>query len=139
VLIIAFYKLKMAVTLGVLLYLPLVLLGGALIHGAFFILISVPVFWLTDNSGFGYLIFDFNDFVRYPLSIYSRGIQILLTFLLPYAFINFYPAQYFLKKTDLLGFHPCFVFLTPVVGGILFWGAYRFWLRGISAYKSTGS
>lgn len=139
VIAVAFNQLNLSLNFGTLLYLPLVLLGGALIHSSFFIFISVPVFWLTDNNGFAFLIFDFNDFIRYPVSIYNRGIQLMLTFVLPFAFVNFYPAQFFLKKTDLLGFHPYFVFLTPIVGVVLFWGAYRFWLLGISAYKSTGS
>jgi ABC-2 type transport system permease protein len=58
---------------------------------------------------------------------------------LPYAFINFYPAQFILGKEDYLGFPPVLVYLTPAVGIILFVVAYQFWRVGLNHYKSTGS
>ena len=34
---------------------------------------------------------NLTEFIQYPLSVYHRGIRELLTFVLPYAFINYYP------------------------------------------------
>ena len=45
------------------------------------------------------------DFTRYPISIYTRGVRIVLTFVLPFAFMNYFPATYFLQK-DRHGFEP---------------------------------
>lgn len=47
--------------------------------------------------------------------LYDRWIQVMLTYVVPIAFINFYPAQYFLKKDDFLGFNPILVYLSPIV------------------------
>ncbi|RJE86181.1 hypothetical protein D3P07_19060 [Paenibacillus sp. 1011MAR3C5] len=82
---------------------------------------------------------DFKDFIRYPVSIYPASIQIVLTLVVPYAFINFYPAQYFLNKQDFLLFHPVFQYLTLAVGAVLFTGAILLWRWGINHYHSTGS
>ena len=38
------------------------------------------------------------EFTRYPISIYSRGVRLLLTFVVPFAFMNYFPARYFLHK-----------------------------------------
>lgn len=117
----------------------LVSIGGALIQGAAFIFTSVPAFWIVQNSALMNIVNNLKSFVRYPVSLYNKGIQILLTLVIPYAFINFYPAQIFLKKNDFMMFHPVFQYLTPIVGLLLFAGGYLFWQLGISHYKSTGS
>ncbi|KAB2846375.1 MAG: ABC transporter permease, partial [Ignavibacterium sp.] len=115
-------------------------LSGALIQGAAFIFTSVPSFWLVQsNSLMDIFIWDLKSFIRYPISAYHRIIQVILTLIIPYAFINFYPAQYFLNKNDFLMFHPVFQYLSPLVGVLLFIFAYRFWNTGINHYKSTGS
>jgi ABC-2 type transport system permease protein len=65
-------------------------------------------------------------------------VQVILTFILPYGFINFYPAQLFLGKDDYL-FHPSLPYATLPVGLGLFSLAYRFWRYGINRYQGTGS
>ncbi|NJD02200.1 MAG: ABC transporter permease [Ruminiclostridium sp.] len=133
-------KLGLSVTLVNVLFLILTIISGALIQGAGFIFTSVPSFWMVQNNFLmETIMYDLKYFIRYPISIYNKFIQIILTFIIPYAFINFYPAQFFLKKNDFLIFHPVFQFLSPVVGILLILGAYRFWLFGISKYESTGS
>lgn len=135
-----FVKLNIEVSLGNTLSLIIVLLSGALIQAAGFLFTSVPAFWIIETNSIREIIyFQTRNFIRYPISIYNKLVQILLTFLLPYAFINFYPAQFFLKKDDFLMFHPYFQYLSPFVGIILFLLAYRFWVFGTDHYKSTGS
>ena len=70
---------------------------------------------------------------------YPRFIQVLLTFVIPYGFMSFYPAQYFLQKNDFLLFFPWFQYLTPVVGAVLLTLAVVFWKAGLRRYQSTGS
>lgn len=140
VLVISIIKLEIAITPVRVLFLMITLAGGALIQGAAFIFTSVPSFWLIRNTGLmPMLMYDLKGFIRYPISIYSKTLQVFLTLVVPYAFINFYPAQYFLKKNDFLMFHPVFQFLTPLVGIVLFLGALKFWNIGVNHYQSTGS
>ena len=137
---ICFRNLNITLTLTKLCMLIIVIIGASLIQGAAFLITSIPAFWFIKNSGITYLFYrGMTRFLRYPISIYSKGIQIFLTVILPYAFINFFPSQIFLNKDDFLMFNPIFQYLTPVVGVILFIIAYMFWNIGINHYKSTGS
>lgn len=122
------------------LFLMVTLLGGALIQGAALIITSVPAFWVVESGGLrDILFFQAKGFIRYPISIFATPIQVILTLILPYAFINFYPAQFFLDKHDFSIFNPVFQYLTPIIGIGLFCLAYLFWSVGINHYKSTGS
>ncbi|TJY41096.1 ABC transporter permease [Cohnella pontilimi] len=137
--VVSFVMLDIPFTFTNILMLLLILIGGALIQGAVFLFTSVPAFWIVDSNGMQNVLFQFRDFANYPLSIYHKSIQILLTFVIPFAFINFYPAQFFLGKQDFSVFHPAFQFMTPLVGLVMFALALWFWHFGINRYKSTGS
>lgn len=139
IIVICFLKLGIIVTPVKILFLLVVVLSGALIQGAGFLFTSVPSFWIVKSNSLNSFMYMSKYFIQYPLSIYNKVVQVILTFVIPYAFINFYPAQYFLKKNDFLMFHPLFQYLSPAVGIILFVGAYRFWGLGLRHYKSTGS
>lgn len=131
---------KLGISLGAIsvLWLLLVILGASLIQAAGFMATAVPAFWFLKSDGLTQIFYkNLTAFNRYPLSIYNKGIQILLTFILPYAFINYYPSQLFLGKQEL--FHPLFRYLTPAVGVLLFYLAYLFWKQGLNAYQGTGS
>jgi len=139
-LVICFIQLGIDMNPVKILFLIYTLLGGALIQGAALIFSGVPSFWLVQNTALSRIIlWDSLSFVRYPLSAYSTGIQILLTLVIPYAFISFYPAQFFLAKQDFLIFHPVFQFLSPLVGALLFFIAYQVWKIGLTNYQSSGS
>lgn len=138
--IIALTNLNVSMSFVNILIFLIVILSGALIQGAALLLTSIPSFWVVENTILKDVVFfQVRNFIRYPISIYPVFIQILLTFVLPYAFINFYPAQFFLDKNDFLIFSPVFQFLSPLFGVILFVIAYVLWLVGINNYKSTGS
>ena len=140
VLIICINKLNIRMNAVNLLFLIAVLLGGALIQGGLFIFEAVPTFWIVKNDSLkGLLVGNFRSFIRYPLSIYNSAVQIFMTFIIPYGFINFFPAQYFLKKNDFLMFNPVFQFLTPVVGIVFFAVAYCTWHIGVNHYEGSGS
>lgn len=140
VMVLCISKLGMAVTPVKLLFLLLTMFSGGLIFASIFLLTAVPAFWMVNNNGLmSIFLFNMRDFTYYPISIYGKFLQVFLTFIMPYAFINFYPAQFFLGKSDFLMFHPVFQFLSPAVGVIFFFIAYLFWNFGISRYESTGS
>ena len=137
--VVAFIKLGVAFTFVKTLFLIISILGSALIQGSIQLLTYVPAFWTVKNNAIRGMQWMVYDFVKYPISIYHKAIQILLTFVIPYAFISFYPLQYLLGKDDFLMFHPVVQFLTPAVGILLAFLAYRFWLFGLKHYNSSGS
>jgi ABC-2 type transport system permease protein len=137
--VICFVKLEISLTIVGCLFLIITLLAGTLIQSAMFIYVTVPSFWMIRSNSLRGFLGLFRYYVQYPLSIYNKTTQVLLTLIVPYGFISFYPAQFFLKKNDFMIFHPIFQFLSPVVGLIMFIGSYKLWSTGIKNYTSTGS
>ena len=139
VIAVCFYQLSIPVTFLNILWLIIVIIGGCMIQAAGFIISNVSAFWLVKSESImGFFFYDIRSFLQYPITIYGFSIQLLVTFILPYAFISFYPAQYFLGRTETL-FHPVFQFLTPLVGIVLYFIAVILWNNGLNNYKSTGS
>lgn len=115
-------------------------LGGTLINAAAMLIFSTPNFWMVRGSGIVDLFYyEAIPFIRYPITIFPLFLQVTLTCILPYAFINFFPAQYFLGKTDFSIFSPLFQYLTPLVGVVAFSISIWFWNWGLKKYQSTGS
>ncbi len=97
-------------------------------------------FWLVETGAIAdFLLWMPRDFTQYPLSIYPRAIQIILTFMIPYGFISFYPVQLFLDKTGEYLFHPSFQYLTPAVAAVLMIAVFVVWRLGIRHYQSVGT
>ena len=139
ILLISAFQLRLKMSIVNILLFLIVLAGATLIQASAFFFTMVPSFWMIKNNVLYNLFYrNLTSFCQYPINIYDKGIQFLLTFVTPYAFINFYPAQFFLGKQDSL-FHPVFQYLTPAIGIVLIVLAYRFWLIGIKHYNSSGS
>ena len=139
IMVVSFVNLGIKLTPYKIIFLCICILGAALIQGAAFLFTSVPSFWITQNRLKQILFHQLRTFIDYPISLYNQFVQIILTLIIPYAFINFYPAQYFLGKQDFLMFNQSFQYLTPLIGLVLFILAYKFWNYGLRHYKSTGT
>lgn len=114
-------------------------LGGALILGAACVAVGAAAFWIVRSQALYWsIVFPARQLITYPVAIYGRPLQLLLTFVLPFGFVNYYPASWLLGKVDTL-FHPLLPLLSPLVGGVAFLIAYRLWWLGVSRYQSTGS
>jgi ABC-2 type transport system permease protein len=129
------------VDLGFVLYVPLVVLGGALIDFGINLAIATASFWIVRIDTLRWVVMSLEqDFTRYPISIYSRAVRLFLSFVFPFAFMNYFPATYLLHKTDgALALDPAIGLLTPVVGGVWFLISYAFWRVGLDHYQGTGS
>lgn len=120
-------------------YLVLTTLGGALILSGAVVAVGALSFWTTRSNTFYWaLVFPARNLSYYPMGIYAPALQAVLTFVVPFAFITYYPAHYLLNKAETL-FHPALPYLTPVVGLLAFTGAYWLWMKGTSRYTGTGS
>ena len=122
-------------------YVPLVAVGGALIDFGINLGIATASFWFTRVDSLRWVFMSLEqEFSRYPISIYQRGVRLVLTFVLPFAFMNYFPATYLLHKSETgLHFNPDVGLLTPFVGLICAALGYAFWRVGIDRYQGTGS
>ena len=115
-------------------YLVVAVASGAVIFFALNLLTGSTAFWIIESIPVSAAVFENYLFAHYPLSIYPRAIQFLLTWIIPYGFASFYPAAFLLGRD--LG--PV-VWLGPLVAAVLLALAYRLWLTGLERYEGTGS
>ncbi len=71
-------------------------ISGMFIYFAIMTIMATFSFWFIDVMSGMVLVDSLNQFLKYPLSIFSKFIKGLLTFVIPYAFTSFYPAAFLL-------------------------------------------
>jgi ABC-2 type transport system permease protein len=122
-------------------YIPLIAMGGALIDFGINLTIAAASFWFVRVDSLRWMLMSLEqDFTRYPLSIYNKSVKLILAFVVPFAFMNYFPATYFLGKSDgALNLNPAVGLLTPVIGVAVTTLAYGFWRIGLNRYTGTGS
>lgn len=131
---------RFSFTLWGCLLLALMLFGSALVQAALLLLPSVFSFFMVgDNPAQYFFSWGLKRFVDYPISIYSRAIQLILTFIFPYAFLNFYPVGVVLGLSRTFPFPVIVAYLSPAVGAALFFFSVKAWRWALSRYQSTGS
>ncbi|MDQ2873073.1 MAG: ABC-2 family transporter protein [Candidatus Eremiobacteraeota bacterium] len=129
------------VDLGYVAFVPLVVIGGALIDLGISLAVATLSFWFVRVDTLRWVVMSLEqDFTRYPISIYTRGVRLVLTFVLPFAFMNYFPATYLLHKTQTgLALSPQVGLFTPLVGLAWLAASYAFWRVGLQHYQGTGS
>ncbi|GGI46469.1 ABC transporter permease [Paenibacillus marchantiophytorum] len=118
----------------------LALLGGAIIQASIFMLSACFSFWSVKTENLRNLIF-FNTrrIAGYPISFYPTMIQKLLIFVVPFSFVNYFPAQLFLNKGGADQFWGGYMYMTPLVGLVMFLLVSVIWKFGVKNYTSTGN
>ncbi len=109
--------------------------SASLVYMGVFLAITSVSFWHEDRMGLAPPVYNIIRFSRYPITIYSLPIRIFLTFVLPFAWVAFFPATWFLGSEEF----GRLALLTPLVGLVVFGGAIMIWQRGVRNYASTGS
>ncbi|MFZ5640725.1 MAG: ABC transporter permease [Bacillota bacterium] len=109
--------------------------GAVLIYGGVYTLLASLGFWAEGNMGLMPMVYNLSHYGRYPTTIYRGIIRLILTWILPFAFVGFYPATMLLHRWE---YWP-YAALTPVIGVLFFTVAYLVWNRGIRVYRGTGS
>ncbi|MCL6590405.1 MAG: ABC-2 family transporter protein, partial [Firmicutes bacterium] len=127
------------ISIGWILEFIIVIVGGVLIYSSIWILFGAFSFLITKTGGVFEIIYQLRKLIGYPVSIYNQFIQILITFILPFAFINYYPSLLFLNKPGESLFSDSFKWGTIVVGIIWFGLSYSIFNLIMRRYKSTGS
>ena len=115
--------------------LPLLAVSAALVYTGVFLGLTALSFWMEDRLGLAPPVYNVIRFSRYPITIFNPLVRLLLTFVLPFAWVAFYPAAWYVGGPQW----ERVALLTPVVGGLTFGLGYLTWVRGVRRYTSTGS
>ena len=121
-------------------FLVLSVLGGACFFLGLMVLGATFCFWTVQS------IEILNVFTHggveagnYPMSIYTGWFRRFFTYIVPLAFVSYFPSLHLMGKPDPLGLSPLFQFIAPLVGPIFLGLSLIFWRIGVKHYQSTGT
>lgn len=119
---------------------PLMLLSGAAIFGAVFVVGAAFQFFAQDASEVqNSFTYGGNTLLQYPPTVFAKDLVRGVTFVVPLAFVNWLPALYVLGREYPLGLPQWVAFLPPVVAAGCWAVAGLAWRAGLRSYRSTGS
>ncbi len=134
-LIYAWNKIGLPFSVGICLLLIIALCSASLFMIAIMNAAAATCFWIVNNGYVMVTMFKFTNYAKYPANIYSGIFKFIFTFVIPIAFVAYYPSMIFLRPTAV----PVLTYLSPVLGVLFFWLSYKLWMKGATTYSGTGS
>ena len=111
------------------------ILGGVVVFTGLFIVYASICFFTLEGLEFMNIFTDGGrEFGTYPYSIYGKGIQKFVTYVIPLALFQYYPFLYLMGRSEKL----LYMFL-PLISMLFIIPCLLLWRFGIRHYKSTGS
>ena len=127
-------------TTGKVAYLPFVLLGMVAFFGGLFVIGATITFWTIESiEVVNIFTYGSSELISYPMHIFPGWLRTLFTYIIPAGLLNYYPALYFLDRTDPFGLPGFMRFVAPLAGLAVLSLALAFWRFGIRRYQSTGT
>lgn len=127
-------------TLAKMLYLPLVIICGAVMFLSIFLLGATLCFWTVESIELiNVLTNGGNELTSYPMPIYHELMQRIFTFVIPLAFVSYIPSLYLLDRPEARDWPGWLPLLPPVAAVVLAVMARAAWGFGVRHYRSTGS
>ena len=118
----------------------MMVVSGCAIFSALFVGLACIQFWTTESAEVANAFtYGGNAMTSYPLSIFPHELVKALTFVLPIAFVNWYPGLYVLGREDEFGYPEWVQWVSPVVAALLLGATALMWRTGVRQYRSTGS
>jgi len=97
------------------------------------------VFWTVDGGEFANAFtYGGNFLTQYPIDVFNAWMRRFLAYLVPLAFIAYFPALYVLGKDDPLGLPHLLQFASPVVAVVTTLLAGASWRTAVRHYRSAG-
>jgi ABC-2 type transport system permease protein len=126
-------------TLGSGAYVAAAVIGGLFIEAALQLMLSCLLLRSPGSRVLGRWVDELmSTFGNYPLSILPRVVQGLFTFLLPLAFVAYFPVEVVLGIAPEHGAMSVIVHWSPVAGLLLFMLARRVWAYSLRHYTTAG-
>lgn len=127
-------------TAGRVLMVPVMVASAAVIFGGIWVAGSTISFWVVDSiEAVNTVTYGGNYMTQHPLGIYPSWLRRSLAFVVPLAFVNYFPSLFVLGKEDPLGFPGWVRFLSPAVAVACLIVARAAWRNAVRHYRSTGS
>jgi ABC-type uncharacterized transport system, permease component len=97
---------------------------------------NCSAFWIrTSGNAFPIMVHNMGEFAKYPITIYSLGLQLFLALGVPFAFVSFVPAAVLFGKEDWAAYG----WLSPLAAAYVFGIALLLLRIGLRRYESSGN
>jgi ABC-2 type transport system permease protein len=135
----AFWQMSYNLSIYSIIYIVFAIIGGILLQAGMLIIIGSLSFWILRSTQVGQVVcYDLRELINYPMNIYPKFIKIILTFVFPWGFVNYYPSIIILNKSNsnselILGF------IAPIIGISIFILSLKIFNLGLKRYNGAGN
>ncbi len=117
-------------------YLILAIISGSFLQAAGLVIIGSLSFVFLRVRYLFEIFFKLKEFIAYPISIYGTLLQMILTWIIPIAMINYYPSIFLFDDSVLT--NKIFGIVALVLGPFAFYISYKLWMYGSNKYQGAG-
>jgi len=139
VLVFAVAGLDLHWTAGRVAMIAVAIVSGTVIYASVWVALATIAFWIVDAievvNAFTY---GGNFLSNYPIPIFGRWLRTLVLFVVPLAFVAYFPALFVLDKDDGLGLPAGLRYVSPLVAILTALVAGFVWTRAVRHYRSAG-
>ncbi|CAM3230808.1 ABC-2 family transporter protein [Deinococcus saxicola] len=115
-------------------------LGMIAFFGGLFVIGGTLTFWTVESvEAMNVLTYGGRTLISYPMDIYGQFLRKTFTYLLPAAFLSYFPVLHVLGRPLPDGLPPLAAYLSPLVGPLMLAAAFAFWRVGVRHYGGTGT
>jgi ABC-2 type transport system permease protein len=113
--------------------------SGIVIFSSIWVVGACIAFWTTDGGEFtNAFTYGGNFLAQYPIDLYSSWLRRFLAYIVPLAFVCYFPALFILGKRDPLGLPRLLEFSSPAVAAVAAYAAALVWRFAVRHYRSAG-
>lgn len=112
----------------------LLMASAALIAYSLWMLLTTTAFWLVRIENIAEVLTAIYETGRYPVTAFGTGLRIVLTFVVPIAFMTTFPAAALLGTLDAV-----YLVIAPLMAGTLLLATRAFWRHALRSYTSASS
>lgn len=122
-------------TIGKLLFLILTLFASSMLIASINFATNCIGFWEpTSTSTVPYLVVNTAELAKFPIELYAPALQFIFSWILPFAFISYYPGVLLLDRPEVSVIS--YLSIVPAIIALLI--ARTIWGIGLRRYQSTG-
>ncbi len=108
---------------------------GIFIFTALKLMTASTSFWLKNSYPLMQITYNLSDFTKYPILIFPKFIQSIMTYVIPFALVSYYPALFLLGRISYWEVAGLLLAVTLVLSTLALW----VWKCGLKHYESAGS
>ncbi|SET64527.1 ABC transporter permease [[Clostridium] polysaccharolyticum] len=128
-------KLHITLTFVVFIRLLIALITSSLFMIAIMNTAAASCFWVLNSGYIMTLVYKFKDYARYPITIFNSFFRLIFTFVIPIAFVAYYPSLLIIRQNYI----SVLTWISPVMAVFYFYLSYKIWMKGALSYDGTGS